>query len=102
MSDFESRHQLNTEELEAVAKAIEIISSGADSGNANKYLPTLVQKQSLLSLRADDQSQTQSHAAAYLKAMATQLNSRMLLAVADHAAVDPFKKEANEKAEHNG
>merc|ERR1711879_681754 len=89
---------------------------GAVSGNADKYLPTLVQKRSLVSLRADAQSQTQSHAAAYLKAMAKQLNSRVLLAVADHAAADNFKKvkkmikdlitrlmeEANEEAEHGG
>merc|ERR1712039_27587 len=43
-TDFESRQQLRTEELEAIAKAIEIISSNAVSGNADKYLPTLVQK----------------------------------------------------------
>merc|ERR1711879_899335 len=115
-TDFESRQQLRTEELEAIAKAIEIISSGAVSGNADKYLPTLVQKQSLVSLRADAQSQSQSHAAAYLKVMAKRLNSRVLLAVADRAAADPFKKvkkmikdlitrlmeEANEEAEHKG
>merc|ERR1719436_669955 len=43
-SDFESRQQLRTEELEAIAKAIEILSSSAVSGNADKYLPTLIQK----------------------------------------------------------
>merc|ERR1712008_382878 len=43
-SDFESRQQLRTEELEAIAKAIEIISSNSVSGDADKYLPTLVQK----------------------------------------------------------
>merc|ERR1719168_455700 len=74
-TDFESRQQLRTEELEAIAKAIEIISSGAVSGNADKYLPTLRQKRSLVSLRADAQSQSQNHAAAYLKLMAKQLNS---------------------------
>merc|ERR1712073_284949 len=96
--------------------AIEIISSGAVSGNADKYLPTLVQKQSLVTLRADAQSQSQSHAAAYLKEVAKRLNSRVLLAVADRAAADPFRKvkkmikdlitrlmeEANEEAEHKG
>merc|ERR1740123_1805540 len=115
-SDFESRQQLRTEELEAIAKAIEIISSGAVSGNADKYLPTLVQKQSFASLRADSQSQSQSHAAAYLKTMAKQLDSRVLTAVAGRVAADPFRKvkkmikdlitrlmeEANEEAEHKG
>merc|ERR1719231_1999751 len=33
-SDFESRQQLRAEEIEAIEKAIEIISSGAVSGNA--------------------------------------------------------------------
>merc|ERR1712241_757443 len=91
-TDFESRQQLRTEELEAIAKAIEIISSGAVKGNAEKHLPSLVQKQSLVSLRADAQSQSQSHAAAYLKVMARQLNSRVLSAAADRAAADPFRK----------
>merc|ERR1719166_154520 len=42
-SDFESRQQLRTEELEAIQKAIEILSSEVVSGHADKYLPTLVQ-----------------------------------------------------------
>merc|ERR1719161_272686 len=42
-SDFESRQQLRAEEIEAVEKAIEIISSGAVAGNAEKHLPSLVQ-----------------------------------------------------------
>merc|ERR1719476_718896 len=54
-ADFESRQQLRAEELQAIEKAIEILSSDAVSGNADKYLPTLVQtkKTSLASLRAD-------------------------------------------------
>merc|ERR1719414_429140 len=43
-SDFESRQQLRSEEIEAIAKAIEIMSSDDVKGNAEKYLPTLVQK----------------------------------------------------------
>merc|ERR1712217_579636 len=39
-SDFESRQQLRTEELEAVSKAIEIVSSGAVAGSADKHLPS--------------------------------------------------------------
>merc|ERR1719460_2420981 len=43
-SDFESRQQLRTDELAAIDKAIEILSSGSVSGNADKHLPALVQK----------------------------------------------------------
>merc|ERR1719473_2066901 len=35
-SDFESRQQLRAEEIQAIEKAIEIISSGAVAGNAEK------------------------------------------------------------------
>merc|ERR1711953_71922 len=116
-SDFESRQQLRTEELEAIAKAIEIISSGAVSGNADKYLPTLVQKsKSLAALRADSQSRAQSQVALFLQSKAKELNSRLLSAMASRVAADPFRKvkkmikdlitrlmeEANEEAEHKG
>merc|ERR1712125_161566 len=43
-SDFESRQQLRADEIVAVEKAIEIISSGAVSGNADKHLPSMMQK----------------------------------------------------------
>merc|ERR1719420_499837 len=36
-SDFEARQQLRSEEIEAIEKAIEIISSGAVSGAADKH-----------------------------------------------------------------
>merc|ERR1719326_1902999 len=42
--DFEARQELRAEELEAIEKAIEIISSSAVSGAAKKHLPTLVQQ----------------------------------------------------------
>jgi len=116
-SDFESRQQLRTEELEAIAKAIEIISSNAVSGNADKYLPTLVQKKkSLVVLRADSQSRAQAQVALFLQSKAKELNSRLLSAMASRVAADPFRKvkkmikdlitrlmeEANEEAEHKG
>merc|ERR1719446_320723 len=44
-SDFESRQQLRAEEIEAIEKAIEIISSGDVAGNAEKHLPSLLQTQ---------------------------------------------------------
>merc|ERR1711865_931622 len=96
---------------------IEIISSGAVAGNADKHLPSLVQKSSAFALlRADAQSPTQARVAQYLQYQARQLNSRVLSALAVRVADDPFKKvkkmikdlivrlmeEANEEAEHKG
>merc|ERR1719410_3221258 len=116
-SDFASRQQLRTEELEAIAKAIEIISSGAVSGNADKYLPTLVQKKKALAvLRADTQTRVQAQVALFLQSKAKELDSRVLSALAGRVAADPFRKvkkmikdlitrlmeEANEEAEHKG
>merc|ERR1719253_2540110 len=40
-SDFESRQQLRADEIVAIEKAIEIISSGAVSGNADKHWPSM-------------------------------------------------------------
>merc|ERR550537_646789 len=42
-SDFDSRQQLRTEELEAIEKAAEILKSGSVSGAADKHLPSLMQ-----------------------------------------------------------
>merc|ERR1719159_954522 len=43
-SDFANRQTLRAEEIEAIQKAIEIMSSGAVSGNSEKHLPQFVQK----------------------------------------------------------
>merc|ERR1711904_574803 len=43
---FESRQQLRADEIVAVEKAIEIISSEAVAGNAEKHLPSMMQKSS--------------------------------------------------------
>merc|ERR1712194_434181 len=108
---------MGTEELEAIAKAIEIISSNAVSGNADKYLPTLVQKKkSFAVFKADSQSRAQAQVALFLQSKAKELNSRLLSAMAGRVAADPFRKvkkmikdlltrlmeEANEEAEHKG
>jgi len=118
-SDFESRQQLRTEEIDAIHKAIEIISSEAVQGNAETYLPKLVQKSAtaLAQLRASGQaSESQQRVAQYLAGRAHDLNSRVLSALAVRVAEDPFVKvkkmikdlivrlmeEANEEAEHKG
>jgi len=118
-SDFETRQQLRTEEIEAINKAIEIISSEAVQGNAETYLPKLVQKSAtaLAQLRASGAaSQSQQRVAQYLAGRAQDLHSRVLSALAVRVADDPFTKvkkmikdlivrlmeEANEEAEHKG
>merc|ERR1712194_937028 len=116
-SDFESRQQLRTEELEAVNKAIEILSSDKVTGNSEKYLPQFVQKgHSLAQLRSGSTSSLQQRAADFLRDQGKRLNSRVLLAAASRTSDDPFSKvkkmikdllvrlmeEANEEAEHKG
>jgi len=116
-SDFESRQQLRAEEITAIEKAIEIISSGAVAGNADKHLPSLVQEtSSFAALRSDLNAQAQARVAVYLQSRAKKLNSRVLSTIAARVSDDPFKKvkkmikdlivrlmeEANEEAEHKG
>jgi len=116
-SDFESRQQLRADEIVAVEKAIEIISSGAVAGNADKHLPGLLQKKgAALSQFMTASNTQQGRVAQYLQAQAEKLNSRVLSAVAVRAAEDPFTKvkkmikdlitrlmeEANDEAEHKG
>merc|ERR1712224_408157 len=117
-SDFASRQQLRAEEIAAVEKAIEILSSGAVSGASEKHLPALVQAKSssFAQLRAEAQNPNQLRVAAYLKGQASRINSRVLSALAMRVSDDPFKKvkkmikdlivklmeEANEEAEHKG
>jgi len=117
-SDFAARQQLRAEEIAAVEKAIEILSSGAVSGASEKHLPQLMQvkSSSLAQLRSDSQNPNQLRVAAYLKEQGSRINSRVLSALAMRVADDPFKKvkkmikdlivklmeEANEEAEHKG
>merc|ERR1712141_593777 len=83
-TDFESRQQLRTEELEAVAKAIEIVSSGAVKGNAEKHLPSaFLEGNAMASLRMDAQSQLRAKAGMFLQERAHELQSRVLSAMAD-------------------
>merc|ERR1712196_112654 len=76
-SDFSDRQQLRADEIEAIEKAIEIISSEAVSGNAEKHLPGLLQTKStsLAQFRAEGRSPLQDRAADYLREQAAQINS---------------------------
>merc|ERR1719181_2527567 len=111
---FESRQKLRAEEIEAIEKAIEIISDASVSGAADKHLPALMQKSSFAQLRVDTSSSTQQRAAAFLQRQAQQSSSRVLAALAVRVSDDPFVKvkkmikdmivklteEAAEEAEH--
>merc|ERR550537_299214 len=112
-SDFEERQKLRAEELEAIKKAIEVISGEAVSGSADKHLPSLVQRPSF-ALRASTMSENQGKVAEFLASKADELHSKMLSLLAQHAAADPFVKvkkmikdmiiklmeEANQETEH--
>merc|ERR1719162_566677 len=92
-SDFEMRQQLRAEEIDAVSKAIEILSSSAVAGNAQKHLPSLAQKATALAqLRAHAVSRPQQRAADFLMEQAHRLDSRVLSTLAVKMADDPFGK----------
>jgi len=117
-TDFEARQQLRAEEIEAIEKAIEIISSNAVSGSAKKHLPTLLQNRaaSFAQLRSKTENPAVYQVAIFLQDRARQLDSRLLDALATQVTKDPFKKvkkmikdlidklmeEANEEAAHKG
>jgi uncharacterized protein YoxC len=116
-NDFQARQQLRTEELEAIQKAIEIISSPDVAGNSDKHLSL---EQSSFALRASRTSvrvdPTRQEIVAYLQHNANKLNSRNLNLLAEQMSADPFAKvkkmidamitklleEANEEADHKG
>merc|ERR1719443_1008872 len=65
--DFAKRQELRQGELDAISKAIEIMSSDSVAGSGAKHLPGLVQKStSLAQLRSSSQSAVQSAVASFL------------------------------------
>jgi len=116
-NDFQERQKLRAEELEAIQKAIEIISSPDVAGNSEKHLSLA---QSSFALRASKASvkldPTRQEVVAYLQHKAVHLNSRNLNLLAEQMEADPFGKvkkmidgmitklleEANEEADHKG
>merc|ERR1719364_287464 len=113
---FDKRQAVRQGEIEAINKAIEIMSS-SDVGSGTQHLPSLVQSApSLAQLRSNSASVSQRSVADFLSTRATKLHSKLLSFVAVRAADDPFKKvtkmindmiqklmqEATEEAEHKG
>jgi len=116
-ADFAKRQELRQGELDAIAKAIEIMGSEAVAGSGAKHLPTLVQKGTALAqLRSQSMSPVQKAVAGFLSDKARSSNSRILSLIAIKVSEDPFKKvskmikdmiiklteEATEEAEHKG
>jgi uncharacterized coiled-coil DUF342 family protein len=91
---FEARQKTRAEELEAIEKAIEIISGEAVKGGAEKHLPSLVQK-SFVHLRSSSRSSQQQRAAKLLKARALRIGSDRLSLLAVKVESDPFAKVIN-------
>merc|ERR1719428_1561950 len=116
-ADFAKRQELRQGELDAINKAIEIMSSDAVAGSGAKHLPGLVQKStSFAQLRSQATSPVQRAVATFLKDRAQRSNSRILSLISLKVTEDPFKKvskmikdmifklteEATEEAEHKG
>merc|ERR1719272_2281309 len=76
--EFEKNQVCRSDEVKAIEMAIEIMSSPAVSGNAEKHLPTLVQQQgaSFAQLRTRSSGSGQEAAAAFLQRQAKSLGSR--------------------------
>merc|ERR1719379_1702484 len=116
-ADFEKRQEVRQGEIDAIGKAVEIMSGSAVSGGT-QYLPGLVQQETaaLAQLRSSSQSPAQRGAAEFLKGRANKSQSRLLSLMAVRVSEDPFKKvtkmikdmimklqeEATEEAEHKG
>merc|ERR1719482_1712360 len=118
-AEYENTQVVRAGEIEALGKAIEIMSGGA-VGGGTKYLPSsLIQKKALtpfVQLRSSGQSPLQKQVATFLEDRAHKVNSKILSLIAVRVAEDPFKKikkmiedmvaklmeEANEEAEHKG
>merc|ERR1719498_983341 len=80
---FEERQKLRAGEIEAVEKAIEILSGSAVAGAAETHLPALLQgKPALAQLRSAAQNPAQLQVAAFLNDAGQRIHSRILKVLA--------------------
>merc|ERR1719183_2159460 len=93
--DYETKQAVRAGEIEALMKAIEIM-SGAAVGGGTKYLPSLIQKTSthtaLVQLRSAGQSPLQKQVASFLEDRAHKVNSKILSFMAVRVKADPLAK----------
>jgi hypothetical protein len=114
---FAEKQKLRTEELEAIAKAIEILSSDDVSGNAEKYLALAQSRKSTSFVQAGSQNQGIRHRIHdFLAEEGRRKHSQGLALLAQQISADPFAKvkkliddmitrlleEAEEDAKHEG
>merc|ERR1719201_2089963 len=97
--EFEARQKMREEELEAIAKAIEVMSGSTVSGAADEHLPTFIQtRQSFALLRAHAAAPSERSAAVhrvmiFLQGRAKKAESRILENLAAKVtAGGPFDK----------
>lgn len=98
--EFEKNQVVRAEEVKAIRKAVEILSSDEVSGTADRHLPALVQVTArrgtaLVQLRgndAPDEAQRRERVVEFLQGRARSSGSKYLSVVAVHAAADPFGK----------
>jgi len=119
--DYENRQMLRADELEAINKAIEIMSSDEVMGTGEKHLPQLIQiktsKVSTALLRSSTDAPVRAKLVSFLSERAKKMNSKLLQMIAAKAAQGgPFDKvkkmikdlivklmeEATEESEHKG
>jgi len=116
-TDFQKRQVMRQEEIEAIEKAIEIMTSDEVTGGAQHALLVQRPASSLLEVRSTLQSnQRKGTAASFLEKRARATKSQVLAFIALKASSDPFAKvtkmvkdminklmtEANEEAEQKG
>eukprot|EP00419_Tripos_fusus_P064076 CAMPEP_0172929868 /NCGR_PEP_ID=MMETSP1075-20121228/218701_1 /TAXON_ID=2916 /ORGANISM="Ceratium fusus, Strain PA161109" /LENGTH=726 /DNA_ID=CAMNT_0013791173 /DNA_START=84 /DNA_END=2264 /DNA_ORIENTATION=- len=120
-TDFVKRQALRSDELDAIQKAIEIISGDSVTSSAGKLglLEGDVAEDtevSLAVLHSELQSRARLRVASYLRSRAADIDSPVLSVLALHVGSDPFGKvkklvhdlivrlmaEANEEADHKG
>jgi len=97
--EYEQNQITRSDEIKAIGQAIEILTSDAVAGNAEKHLPSAALLQSkkvtalaqAVSLLQKDRT-LQQRAAAYLQSRSKALGSRYLAVMAAHTMADPFEK----------
>mmetsp|Transcript_38804 Transcript_38804/g.76933 ORF Transcript_38804/g.76933 Transcript_38804/m.76933 type:complete len:675 (-) Transcript_38804:55-2079(-) len=95
LDNFKSRQQLRMEEINAISKAIEIVSSDTVSGSSERHLQSMLEDPdigALVQLRGRLESTQLTTVLRFLREKALYLGSSELLQLANRMSNDPFKK----------